>query len=333
MKTTFYISMLYLLTVGIYAAEEVAIDKQGSSTAILKEEISPEGDLRDWHLVVPSEGNPGLKIPPELVENFRSIIRNMAGATSIDDAPIEILLQEPALLRGLLVSTGFYLKSTAITVANLYAWICPQSLSSILRTVSTPAVYNYAHKVTEGDVTNFPEISLNYVYELLDGVPDRKTFEKFPLRKRAFPFETKGFNGFGKGYVGQAIVQDFAYGQRLVSPGEEYTEVSKNIEKNPLDCLVSLKEHILLSEWLRLRFVRPNPMNLRKVGSTFKDMFGNSCILYELAAPPDSLFLLVMRKPEQEYLELIEIWKEVWRRNHVEEARDQQSSAEGAERK
>ena len=68
--------------------------------------------------------------------------------------------------------------------------------------------------------------------------------------------------------------------------------------------------------WLTQRFVKPNSIVLRKLGEPYKDVHGNTCILYELVADPDGLIIEVMRKPKQEYEQLVALWQERWKLSH-----------------
>ena len=77
-----------------------------------------------------------------------------------------------------------------------------------------------------------------------------------------------------------------------------------------------MEEHITLLEWLGKRFVFNGLIYLRKLGNPYKDVFGNTCILYELAADPQGLMIEVMRKQDKEYDQLVALWQERWRYQH-----------------
>lgn len=324
MKTYFSVVCISFLTASITAAEPP--ERQKEPVPVLTKDhdltdgMDPE-ELKAWQVIPYAEANSNTpksesEFSPVALEQLTRMLNRMVDISSIEDVPIEIFSLEPDLMKSLAVTGGYYLKSSALAAVKCYECISQYTFGLVFRTLASPVV-SYTQQFSTGDLENFPPISFNYVADLLVDNPDRLTFAKFPLRKRAFKFQTEGFNGFTKGYDGYAIVQDFAYGFRRPTLGQGYEVVPVNGQKDPLDSLITVKEPISINDWIDRYFKRPNQMYLRKVGSVFKDVTGiNTCLIYELVAHPDSLFLLVMRKPEKEYKEMTEIWKEAWRRSH-----------------
>lgn len=306
--------LLCLIAMSINAAEQESrqTSEPPAAAAAISDATPTSEDDDDWQVV--SEPRPD--IPPATFEKLSKLLQAVNEA-SIDSVPMEVFEIEPEFWKGIKVSGGFWLKSTAISLANLYSYIAPFSLSYILRSVSSPALYSYASLVTKGDSENFPPLPLNYVAHLFkqESIVDRKSFAKVVVPKRSYSFETEGFNGLGKGYKGRLILVDFAYGTRIVEGGGEYRVISQYADRNPLDCLVALKEFKSPIDWINARFVIPGPLEFAKIGQTFKNKGGHTCILYEAAAPPDCLMILAVRIPEQEYLDMEKLCKEVWRRN------------------
>jgi hypothetical protein len=251
-----------------------------------------------------------LPLDPNLAEELSQIARIAASSPTVDEIPIDLFLREQTLRQSLRANGGFMLKSLPKIIAEKACSYFP-----LLRGI--PALHLYASQMMRGDIDNFPPISVRYIFQLLDGIEDRQSFARLSLSKRSFPFETDGFNGFGKGYKGYAIVKDFAWGQCLVAPGEELAEIAKNPGKSPIDNLVTLKEHLTPNAWLKRHFVETSLMTLDKIGAPYKDGFGNTCALYKLGAVPEYMVLEVMRESEEKFLWTVALWRVAWNRAHT----------------
>jgi hypothetical protein len=273
------------------------------------EEESKEDEDYEWQkALVNFEAD--VSLDPVLAEEIKEISKMAVSPFTVDDMPIDIFLRKQTLYQSLRANGGFMLKSLPKIIAEKACNYFP-----LLRGI--PALHLYASQMMRGDIDNFPPISVRYIFQLLDGIEDRQSFARLSLSKRSFPFETDGFNGFGKGYKGYAIVKDFAWGQCLVAPGEELIEIAKNPGKSPLDNLVTLKEHITPHAWLKRHFVETSLMKLDKIGAPYKDSFGNTCALYKLGAVPEYMVLEVMRESEEKFLWTVALWKVAWNRAHT----------------
>ena len=152
-----------------------------------------------------------------------------------------------------------------------------------MKTVSSSALDMCVNLLPEDGVLNFPEIQFNQIYELLKDIPDRKTFFSLPLVKRAFFYETKGYEGYW-------IIKDLTFGDRLP------------------DLRYELNEYVTPTLWLERYFQVPSPMYLKKGIAPFKDSSGNTCLFYELDAGLEGMRFEVFRKKKQEYEEKVSAW-------------------------
>lgn len=238
---------------------------------------------------------------------------------TIADVPIDIFFQDRGMVSMMFLNTGYYLKKTSGAAASCITFVRACVPLSLMQSASVTAAGSYAEMIVNGDLENFPQISLADLLAVFQSDPDRKTFRKFTLNQRTFSYVSQGFNGINTGYQGRAIIKDFAYGQRLLRSGDEYKVFDNYTEekgKTRLNSLIALEEHITLLDWIRKRFVFSDLIYLRKLGQPYKDVFGNTCLLYELVADPQGFIIEVMRKPDKEYDQLVDLWQERWRYKH-----------------
>jgi len=236
-----------------------------------------------------------------------------------EDVPFSILETDRTLVKRALITSGYYLKQASGMAAVCWKIVYNYTSLSFIYTAPITAASSYAEMIIEGDKTNFPDITLHNIFDLFAANPDRVKFASYYLRERAFSFVGQGFNGVSMGYLGYAVIKDFAYGNWMGNPLNAQQTLSQYKEekgKTRLDILISLREHITLTEWLNQRFVRKNPMILRKLADPYKDIYGHTCQLYELAADPQGFILEVMRVPQKEYEQLVALWQERWSLNH-----------------
>jgi len=262
--------------------------------------------------------------PPtaEEIDRARSDLRqhlDLVVGDSPDNVPYTILEIDPGVVRRWLVSTRFYTKQTLGTAAAVWTTVRSYVPLPYIQSASASTASSYVEMIIEGDRFNFPDVSLKYIFSVFDDDPDRETFKKYYLYQRAFPFAGEGFNGVSTGYMGYAVIKDFAYGHRPMQLRDEEKVLSTYHEdkrKTRLDFLIALRENISVKSWLEMRFVRSNPMNLRKLHHPYKDIWGRTCLLYELVADPQGLLIEVMRVPKLEYEQLISQYKEQWNEKH-----------------
>jgi hypothetical protein len=282
------------------------------SQAASQQSTLPVDDDAEWLLLEPQDRR---ELPLVDLEADTDILQIIKSTSSIENVPINIFYLEPSTLKYALVQSGFQLKYAASWVISAASYIPFFGSRSIFSLASTPAL-NRLKDVNQGDIDNFAEFTLQDVYAMLKDIPDRESFVKLPLHKRSKPFVTKGVRVIGKGYNGMAIIEDLNYGTRLVRPGQEIIEIIKDHE-SPLDGLVSQRTNKNPREWLEKFFNLESDNSFRILNSTCnKDIYGNTWVLYELAAGKEGMFLKVMRKPIVEYENRLESWKIAWLRHH-----------------
>ncbi|MBM3632272.1 MAG: hypothetical protein FJX03_01000 [Alphaproteobacteria bacterium] len=252
-------------------------------------------------------------------ENLLRSLDLTTNTPTLADAPIDIFYQERGLVRMAFLNSGYYMKKASGAVASCITFVRACVPLSFMQAASVTAASSYAEMIVRGDSENFPDISLADLLAVFQSDPDRTTFKQYSLNQRTFSFTSQGFNGINTGYQGRAIIKDFAFGQRLVRAGDESKVLDSYTEekgRTRLNALITLEEHITLLEWLGKRFVFNDLIYLRKLGKPYKDVFGNTCILYELAADPQGLIIEVMRKQDKEYDQLVALWQERWSYQH-----------------
>lgn len=312
MKVSFLSALVCLICADVYAGEKIETTDKASAIPSRTAPAAPFDEFIDdetsWRTIIET---------PEMSQYMRDeiakIMKNINTPTETDIPPAVFEIR-PELKKSIKGTAGYYMQSLAVTASHVWSFV-PKTISSTVNFLASPVISSVANKATKGDAANFPDISLQRIYNLLqeNKIDSRKSFSKLPVHATSFSFETSEPRLFTVGYKGQLIIVDFAYGNCLTEYGDEPAAISQYSGSNPLDCLVSLKEPLPPLDWLKKRFVLPSELQLSKIGQTIRSVGGHTCRFYGACVGTDALMVLGMRIPEQEYRDICKMWREVFK--------------------